>query len=187
MVPGSRQIPRPRRMLRRGFLLLALLVSPAMAEQYLSNEDFLGQVFGAQIPAPEKLWISQEQREVATQTIGLGRPPIRVSYWRAGRRSAWILKEIGKEKPITIGVGINDGRVESVRILAFRESRGWEVKYPHFTEQFSGAHIDADTRLDRRIDGISGATLSVNAVQKVVRWAVYLDRGLQGTATADAS
>ncbi|EEB78686.1 hypothetical protein GPB2148_1584 [marine gamma proteobacterium HTCC2148] len=76
--------------------------------------------------------------------------------------------------------------METVRILAFRESRGWEVKYPYFTEQFSGATADENNRLDRRIDGITGATLSVNAVQKVVRWAVYLDRGLEPAITADA-
>lgn len=176
----------PLRMLRRGILLSVFLVPGAMAEDYLSTEEFLAQVFGAAVPAPEKMWISAEQRQVAISTIGLGRPPVRVHYWREGQRSAWILKEIGKEKPITIGVGINRGQVESVRILAFRESRGWEVKYPYFTEQFSGATVDDNNRLDRRIDGITGATLSVNAVQKVVRWAIYLDRGLETVSTADA-
>ena len=176
----------PLRILRRGILLSVFLVPGVMAEDYLSTEDFLGQVFGAEVPAPEKMWISEEQRQVATNTIGLGRPPIRVHYWREGQRSAWILKEIGKERPITIGVGINQGKVESVRILSFRESRGWEVKYPYFTDQFGGATADDNNRLDRRIDGITGATLSVNAVQKVVRWAIYLDRSLESVSTADA-
>lgn len=185
---STRQVPiRPLRILRRGFLLLALLAPQAFGEEYLSTDQFLQQVFGNTVPAREKMWVSEEQRDVARNTIGLGRPPIRVHYWREGKRSAWILKEIGKEKPITIGVGIYDGQVETVRILAFRESRGWEVKYPYFTEQFSGASTDDKNKLDRRIDGITGATLSVNAVQKVVRWAVYLDRGLEGTVTADAS
>ena len=177
---------RPLRILRRGFLLFVFLSPLAAAEEYLSTEAFLQQVFGSSVPAREKMWVSEEQRDVARNVIGLGRPPIRVHYWREGNRSAWILKEIGKEKPITIGVGINGGQVETVRILAFRESRGWEVKYPYFTEQFSGASTDHQNKLDRRIDGITGATLSVNAVQKVVRWAMYLDRGLDATVTADA-
>ena len=178
---------QPLRFLRRGFLLFALLAPAAMAEQYLSADEFLVQVFGNEVPQQQKMWVSEEQRKVATDSIGLGRPPIRVRYWQDGQRSAWILKEIGKEKPITIGVGIRDGVVETVRILAFLESRGWEVKYPSFTEQFSGARVNEAQKLDRGIDGITGATLSVNAVQKVVRWAVYLDRDLQRTATADAS
>jgi hypothetical protein len=184
-MPGQ-WLKLPLRFLRRGFLLFAVLVPLAAAEDYLSTDEFLSQVFGSSVPAAEKMWISAEQRQVAVNSIGLGRPPIRVHYWREGKRSAWILQEVGKEKPITIGVGLNAGQVETVRILAFRESRGWEVKYPYFTEQFSGATADENNRLDRRIDGITGATLSVNAVQKVVRWAVYLDRGLEPAITADA-
>ncbi|MEP4148607.1 MAG: FMN-binding protein [Halioglobus sp.] len=176
----------PLRIFRGGFLLLVMMAPMAVAEEYLSAEEFLHQVFGSELPAADKMWISEEQRNVAVNNIGLGRPPIRVHYWRDGKRSAWILKEIGKEKPITIGVGLNAGEVETVRILAFRESRGWEVKYPYFTDQFSGAVVDDKNHLDRRIDGITGATLSVNAVQKVVRWAAYLDRGLEPAITADA-
>ncbi len=187
MNTSSQWLKLPLRTLRRGFLLFTILAPMAMAEDYLSTEAFLTQVFGNSVPVAEKMWINDEQRQIAVNSIGLGRPPIRVHYWRDGKRSAWILKEIGKEKPITIGVGLNAGQVETVRILAFRESRGWEVKFPYFTEQFSGATVDNDNRLDRRIDGITGATLSVNAVQKVVRWAAYLDRGLEPAITADAN
>ena len=179
-------LAKPRHWLCRGFLLFALLAQGAHAEEYLSMEQFLTQVFGESVPAAQKMWVSKEQREVATEQFGLGRPSMRVRYWLEGDRSAWILQEIGKEKPITIGVGLRAGQVETVRILAFRESRGWEVKYPYFTEQFTGATIDAEQRLDRRIDGITGATMSVDAVQKVVRWALYLEQGVQRRETADA-
>ena len=89
-------------------------------------------------------------------------------------RSAWILDEIGKELPITIGVAVADGAIDNVRVLEFRESRGWEVRYPFFTDQFSNARLGSGQRLDRKIDGISGATLSVRAVTRIASIALLL-------------
>ena len=88
------------------------------------------------------------------------------------------MEEIGKELPITIGVlvnGINEGsHIEQVKILAFRESRGWEVRYPAFTTQYQNVKITPPNhKLDQHIDGITGATLSVRAVTKVARLALF--------------
>ncbi len=66
------------------------------------------------------------------------------------------------------------GRIEDVKVLVFRESRGWEVRYPFFTDQFSGVGLTDKNRLDGRVDGISGATLSVRAVKRVVAVALLL-------------
>ena len=65
-----------------------------------------------------------------------------------------------------------------VKVLIFRESRGWEVKYPFFTDQFKGATLVSDNNLDRKIDGITGATLSVNALTKLGRIALLLHKHL---------
>lgn len=88
------------------------------------------------------------------------------------------MEEIGKELPITIGVVINQNQVEQVKILAFRESRGWEVRYPAFTAQYRDVKITPDNKLDAHIDGITGATLSVRAVSKVTTLALYYHRHL---------
>jgi hypothetical protein len=71
---------------------------------------------------------------------------------------------------------INDSRIESVNVLIFRESRGWEVRYPFFTDQFSDATLEENNQLDRHIDGISGATLSVKAMEKMARLALLLHK-----------
>jgi hypothetical protein len=99
---------------------------------------------------------------------------LRIRYWGEGSRTAWVLEEIGKVKPITVGLVINDDRLEKIRVLAFRESRGWEVRYPFFTDQFTGIGLNDDKQLNRSIDGISGATLSVRALEKLARLALYL-------------
>lgn len=97
---------------------------------------------------------------------------LRVRYWFNGETSAWILDEIGKELPITIGVAVAQGAIRDVRILEFRESRGWEVRFPFFTDQFREATLRDDGRLDRKIDNITGATLSVKAVTRIARVAL---------------
>ncbi|HCS29554.1 MAG TPA: FMN-binding protein, partial [Spongiibacteraceae bacterium] len=61
-----------------------------------------------------------------------------------------------------------------IRILTYCESRGGEVRHPFFTEQFEGAQLGADDTLDRQIDGITGATLSVRAVTRVAEAALVL-------------
>jgi hypothetical protein len=69
--------------------------------------------------------------------------------------------------------------MELLRVLEFRESRGWEVRYPFFTDQFGGIGLRPDLQLDRPIDGISGATLSVRALKKLARLALYLTQQTQ--------
>ena len=66
------------------------------------------------------------------------------------------------------------------KVLAFRESRGWEVKQAFFTRQFQGASLRdpsfARRGLDTKVDGITGATLSVRALKKVAEVALILDQ-----------
>ena len=109
---------------------------------------------------------------------------LRIKYWQRGTTTAWVLDEIGKTEPITIGVAVDAGHVASVRVLEYRESRGSEIRHSFFTDRFLGAGLSNGTELDTSIDGITGATLSVEAAEKVVRLALLLDR--QVLAAADS-
>ena len=71
---------------------------------------------------------------------------------------------------------VSGGQVERVRVLVFRESRGGEVHREAFTRQYEEVALDDRNLLDRNIDGITGATMSVSAVNRQVRLALYLDR-----------
>lgn len=156
-------------------IVLAIACSTVDARgTYQTPEDFLAEVFSGTPPAPDTLWLQGEVKEQVTDILGSRYSALRIRYWGKGRRTAWILEAIGKEQPITTGLVVNNGRLESVRVLIFRESRGWEVRHPFFTEQFSGAGLTDDSQLDRKIDGISGATLSVRALEKLARLALYL-------------
>jgi hypothetical protein len=86
-------------------------------------------------------------------------------YWVGGQRTAWIINRIGKVKPITAGFIIENCKIVSIHVLVYRESHGWEIKYPSFRDQFKGIGMKDDYKLDKDIDGISGATLSVNSMR----------------------
>jgi FMN-binding domain len=142
---------------------------------YLEPQEFLAQVFDDNPPPPNKLWITKDVKAGIDIILGHGLGVARLRYWDDGIKTVWILEEIGRDKPITVGFIVKDKKIEQINVLIFRESRGWEVKYPFFTDQFKGSTLTTDNELDRKIDGISGATLSVNALTKLARLALYLD------------
>lgn len=156
-------------------LATALAGAPAHAQGvYQKSRAFLDGAFDGPVPKPEAVWMTPEVRGPVKRILGHEPTALRVRYWSRDQRSVWILDEIGKEKPITVGIVVNAGRIEKLRVLVFRESRGYEVRHPFFTGQFRRAGLRRDLRLDRPIDGISGATLSVRALKKLARLALYL-------------
>lgn len=159
------------------FTLCLLLTAPfgLSAATYQAPEEFLNESFGGEPPEPAVVWLSGERRTAVEKILGHRYPSLRVRYWRAGQRSTWILDEVGKEQPITVGIIVDNGHIERIKVLVFRESRGWEIRHPFFTDQFEAATLGPDGQLDRHIDGISGATLSVRAMKKLARMALYLD------------
>lgn len=157
-----------------GVAILACAAALA-AGVYQEPADFIDQAFSGAPPAPAALWVTPDRRAVMEEILGHPPGEMRLRYWRRNDRTAWIVEEIGKEKPITTGIVVEDGRIRQLKVLIFRESRGWEVRYDFFTDQFLDATATAGHRLDRDIDGISGATLSVRAITKLARLALYLD------------
>ena len=161
-------------------LILVLLAGSASAGpvgepgRYVETDAYLDGVFQDERPHAKTLWLTGDLRESVERILGHKYSSLRVRYWNDGDKSAWILDEIGKELPITIGVAVMNGEIESVRILEFRESRGWEVRYPFFTDQFVAAKLRPNRKLDKHIDNISGATLSVRAVTRIARVALVL-------------
>lgn len=161
-------------------VLLCLICTSisVFAESYVSRNEFLAAAFHNEEPEQRMLWLDSAQRETIANILGHPYRGLRIRYWAVDDRLAWILDEIGKDKPITIGVVAEDSRVMGVTVLEFRETRGGEIRYEFFTRQFLGAGLRSDLRLDRDIDGITGATLSVRAVIDVTELALYLSSSL---------
>ncbi len=140
---------------------------------YQTQEEFLNQTFGT-APKAERVTIKGDLSSNIKEILGHRYKKIRIPYWQDGCRSAWILEEIGKEHYITTGFVVNEEGLEKVKVLIFRESRGWEVKHDFFGEQFVKANLTSKYKLDKNIDNISGATMSVKAVTNISRMALLL-------------
>jgi hypothetical protein len=161
-------------------VVLATLLLPTASLRaetvYQNPKEFIKEAFDGDAPSPQFIRLLGERRRRAGKILGHAPNVLRTRYWRRGTRSAWILEEIGKTKPITAGFIVENGLLADARILVYRESHGSEVRHSFFTKQFKGASIDADAKLSRSIDGISGATLSVSAIRRLATLALYLDR-----------
>lgn len=92
---------------------------------------------------------------------------------------AIVADEQGKYRPITFMAGIDSSlHIVDVRVLIYRESRGGEVRHTRFLKQYRNKSLDDPLRINRDIINITGATISVNAlnagVRKVLAVAEYL-------------
>lgn len=151
----------------------------AADDVYQTPADFVAKAFNGQPPAPQRLWLRKPERAALRAILERDFGQLRVRYWQRDTRTVWILDEIGKEQPITTGLVVEGQALADVRVLVYRESRGWEVKYPAFTDQFRSLRLTDTHELSGKIDGISGATLSVRALTKLARVALLLDRYAQ--------
>ena len=157
------------------FLSLMLPALTSAASIYETQTEFLKRAFSGAPPEPKIIWLSGDKKTQVREILGHDYPSLRLRYWCELPRSAWVLEEIGKELPITVGIIIEEDHIRSLRVLTYRENRGEEVVTPAFSDQFINRRRDADGQLDKKIDGISGATLSVQALTRLARMSLYLN------------
>ena len=140
-----------------------------------ARAQFVETVFQGDVPKMQTLWLDKAIKKDVKKILRHDYGGLRARYWQNGDQTVWVLNEVGKYKPITIGVSIKGGAIAKLQVLEYRESHGWEVKKEFFTRQFIGARLSEKWRLDQNVDGISGATLSVRALKKIARLALYFD------------
>lgn len=159
------------------FILSLLISCSAFAEQVIQAPDeFVSQAFSSDTPKAKTLWLNKEQKAEIADILQHDYNRLRIRYWPQGERSVWVLEEIGKEAPITVGLVVEKQQLKQIKVLIYRESRGDEVKADFFTNQFIGAKLIENKQLDKQIDGVTGATLSVRALTKLARMALWLDQ-----------
>ncbi len=159
----------------RFIAILASLGTTALAgvDVYLEPDAFIQNNFPAE-PEQKVLWLDRETKSQIAAILGNSYNGLRIRYWEHRGRTAWILEAIGKVEMITTGFIVEDDKLEKMEVLIYRETHGWEVRFPFFTNQFKGAGRLSGGGLDKNIDGISGATLSVNALVRLSELALYL-------------
>ena len=154
--------------------LLCAGEAPAGDQVYMNVDDFVSASFGdTGQPQPATLWPKGEIRQKLKDILGHS-PSLRFRYWGARGKTVWVMDEIGKDRPITAGIVVDNGAIADIQVLVFRESRGWEIKYDFFTRQFDNLRLGKGHRLSDSIDNITGATLSVNAMTRMARAALLM-------------
>lgn len=167
-----------RRLLRGCFLLL-LGVAPAVSETSTVAEEIGSvQVF---------LTVEQALARAFPEATGFDVESLATldgdsAHVYIARDSTAILQgyavvdeEIGKYRPITFLVATDASlRVRDVSILVYRESRGGEVRRQRYLRQYRGKQVDDPIRINRDIINITGATLSVRALNTGVRRSLQL-------------
>ncbi|NQY75339.1 MAG: FMN-binding protein [Candidatus Margulisbacteria bacterium] len=106
---------------------------------------------------------------------------IHTAYNNQGQENgrAYILNELGKHYPITLIVKIlPEGVVGDVKVMAYRERVGGQIRKKRFLNQFMGKSADATLRVNQDIDGITGATISSWSVSKAVKKALVIHKWL---------
>lgn len=157
------------------FMLLSAGACRAGDDVYQKPSAFIREVFAGKLPTTRAVTLTVEDQARIKRLMGRGYDAQRVRYWTEGARTVWILSDIGKTRPITTGYVVKDGRIERVKVLVYRESHGWEVRERFFTRQFRDARLKDGRKLDKRIDNIAGATLSVRAMTRMAKLALYLE------------
>jgi hypothetical protein len=163
--------------LKKIYLLVIIISMPSLvfaATVYETHTEFLNRAFSGTPPEPDVVWLSGERKSSVRSLLGHDYAALRLRYWCQADRSAWVLDEVGKDLPITVGVVVENNYIKSLRVLTYRENRGGEVSTPSFTDQFNGVTLTTDDTLDQTIDGITGATLSVRALSRLATVALYL-------------
>jgi len=163
-------------------ILLSLFVTQTAVNAkstYLEPSKFIDESFSGQTPSPKVIWIKKDLKNQIEDILAHKYKSLRVRYWKKEERSVWILEEIGKTKSITTGIVIDKDKINQIKVLVFRESRGWEVRHPFFTKQFIDIGLSNNNKLTKKIDGISGATLSVRALTKLARVALLLNQHIK--------
>ena len=154
---------------------------PEHVNVYLTLEEALSKSFPVADTVWSEMWTStRAERTRIERRLGWRLADSTFTIYR-GRRGnedrgyAIVSHEIGLYKPITfmVKVGTNK-KVQSVYVMVFRESRGGEVRRRRFLVQYDGKSIGNPIRINRDIIGITGATLSVRAMNAGVKKALAI-------------
>ncbi|RKZ71254.1 MAG: FMN-binding protein, partial [Gammaproteobacteria bacterium] len=70
---------------------------------YQEPAEFIQKVFYGDAPKVSKIWIRKDLKVKIHEIMGHDLGVLRLKYWEKEGRTAWILEEIGKVRPITAG------------------------------------------------------------------------------------
>ena len=136
-------------------------------------EELIFSTYGEDIQVDFKKWNPPQEIKIYSEKKARSRFMFdHVYVWKISESNSLIGVAIldnvlGKSLPITYLTCFNmDGQLINVHIVKYREDYGYEVGNKRWLNQFIGLGINSDFIIGKNIDGISGATISVNSVTR---------------------
>ena len=124
---------------------------------------------------PADVTLTREQMKAIEKASGVRVRLDLQRVWKAtkaGQFTGWFIVDevLGKHEFITWALALKpDGSVQSIEVMDYRETYGYEVRNADWRAQFLGKKNGAKLRLDEDIKNISGATLSCRHITDGVK------------------
>jgi len=152
-----------------GLLTLASCVSNGNRNTAVFTQDTASEI---SIPV-----IGQTER-VCRESLGYTYPSTEILYYTTATSRVWTIMTRGRHGIVTSQFEIGDGAIRNIRVLSSKEQRGRQIKSQRFLRQFEGVSLSARNALNKRVDGITGATISSKAVNDAALLALKLDAAM---------
>ena len=136
-------------------------------------EELIFSTYGQDIQVDFKKWNPPQEIKIYSEKKARSRFMFdHVYVWKISESNSLVGVAIldnvlGKSLPITYLTCFNmDGQLINAHIVKYREDYGYEVGNKRWLNQFIGLGMNSDFIIGKNIDGISGATISVNSVTR---------------------
>ena len=162
-------------------LMLSVMVTTLTAGLRDETESLIYDHYGDSISVLfKKIPIPAEIKSTAEKNAQLRFMRDQIYIWEISKNEemiglAYLDNVKGKSQPITYAVFFDSqGMVEESHIIKYREPIGGEVSNQYWLNQFFGKSWESDYKIGSDIDGISGATISVNAVTRGIHRSTFI-------------
>jgi len=150
-----------------------IIASFLMASIRDDAEEYINSAYGKDIQVNFIKWNPTQERKILFEKKARLRFMFDHIYvWEITRSDtivgiAILDNVLGKSLPITFLSCFNsNGKLFKAHIVKYREDYGYEVGNKRWLNQFIGLSVNSDFIIGKNIDGISGATISVNSVTR---------------------
>jgi hypothetical protein len=157
------------------FLTILIFYRHGFSAPKPEEKNFLTSVSNGEEIKKNRVIVKKKDKPAIKRIMGDRYKKAIFSYWTLEDKTIWILNSIGKYKPITAGFVISNCKVDKAYVIVYREQHGYEIKYNSFLNQFKDNKLNEKNKLNNNLDNISGATLSVNSMDRMGRLALVLN------------
>jgi len=139
-----------------------------------------------EMTGPENtLAVKGDVKLLCKDVLGYEYPVGTIKYRQSNDLSAWQITTKGKYGLITSRILIDKGKIIDCRVLSSNEIRGKQVTKRRYLRQFTGISLLKSNKLSKRVDAISGATVSSKAVTHAATLALRLEETYSDTTEDD--